>query len=83
MMMLICHFLLLGDDYEDITGSALILSPSQNSSCVGIEIHADSAIENAETFLVTLSSSDEAVVLTEDSVVVMITDTTTGLYRES
>ena len=63
------------EDYIQVQES-LDLSPAMDQVCVTINIELDQAVENQESFLVQLTSSDSLVNLTTSSAEVFINDST-------
>ncbi len=74
-------FFLAPSDYTNESGTVIFLPDELTSRmlCANITIILDSVVENTESFLVVLNSSDPSVVLTQSTVTINISDSS-GKY---
>ena len=62
---------------SDFSGLTATLSfQAQSTQCRNISVLVDVLVEETETFQVLISSSDDAVVIMEDTAIIMIADST-------
>lgn len=74
-------FLTAGDDYVAMT-TPLSIATSPAERCVNISTLPDEVTEGSETFSVSLSTNDRAVVFGSPNASVVITDQSAGMCRE-